>query len=165
MQDVSFARYVGAAPGSTTISFQGFGQADPASRPVAPPPVPYLNLPSPTQSVWEPDPNTDNVRFALPPNQWVTGPVEMKISVPAATKAMGPVPNDGQLARTRPGYLPLHRGWIATSNNEPIFTLQGSQRGLGLSTSEKWAIAASILSATALAVSTTIAVLRYRNGR
>lgn len=164
MQDVSFARYVGAAPGSTTISFQGFGQAEPASRPAPAPAFPYLNPPSPTQAVYEPDPNTDNVRIALPPNQWVTGPVEMKVSVPAATRAMGPVPNDGDLAQTRPGYLPLHRGWISPSHGEPIFTLQGG-RGLGLSTTEKWAIAASILSATALAVSTTIAVLRYRRGQ
>jgi hypothetical protein len=165
MQDVSFARFVGTAPGSTTISFQGFGQAEPVKRPVAPPPFPYLNLPSPTQAVYEPDPNTDNVRIAMPPNQWVTGPVEMKISVPAGTRAMGPVPNDGELAQTRPGYLPLHRGWIAPSHGEPIFTLQGTKPGLGLSTSEKWAIAASVLSATALIVSTTIAVLRYRNGK
>jgi len=90
--------------------------------------------------------------------------MEMKISVPSATAAMGPVPNDGQLAQTRPGYLPIHRGWIGT-HGDPIFTLQGGQGlGQGLSTAEKWAIAASIMSATALVVTTVIAVLRFKKG-
>jgi hypothetical protein len=115
--------------------------------------------------VWEPDPNTDNIKIALPPNQWATGPVEMNIQIPVAQRAMGPVPNDLELVETRSyNNLPTHRGWIAT-NRGTIYNLQGNG-GLGqMSTAEKWAIAASVISAVALGTSTLLAVMSYRKSK
>lgn len=120
-----------------------------------------------TQAVWEPDPNSDTVRIAVPPNQWVTGPTTMRIIMPAAQRDFGPVPNDGQLALTRP-YLPVHKGWIEPASGESIYTLQGilgQQEQNVEDTAIKWGIAASIISAVALATTTIIAVMRYKQGK
>jgi hypothetical protein len=156
---ITFPSRVGTAPGTTTMQIasfrgRGLGQA-----------FPYVNQPSPTQAVYEPDPRIDNVRIALPPNQWVTGPASVKLSIPAVQSTFGPVPNDRQLALTRP-YLPLHKGWIET-NGETVYTIQGS--GLGQTTAEerafRWSIAASVISAVALATTTALAIIRFRQGR
>lgn len=161
--EVTFARFVGTAPG--TVTFQGAAPTSPF--PPAASPFPFINPTErfPTQSVWEPDPNVDNVKIAMPPNQWVTGPLEMNISIPVEQRAFGPVPNDLQLAETR-NYLPLHRGWI-TTNGGTVFNLQGAGKGnLGqLSTAEKWAITASVISAVALGTTTILAVLNYRKSK
>lgn len=125
---ITFASYVGAAPATTMIR--------------------------PTQAVWEPDPSQDTIKIAMPPNQWATGPTQMIVRVPKAQDRMGPVPNDLELASTRP-YLPVHRGWIEPSTGEPIFRLQGAE-----DTAAKWAIAGSIISAIALSVTTIIAIRR-----
>ena len=153
---VTFAKRVGVAPGTTTLRLDG-GLGD----------APFVNQPSQTQAVWEPDPNSDNVRIAVPPTQWVTGPTEMRISMPVVQKTMGPVPNDLDISQTRPGgYLPVHRGWIDTETGEPIFTLQGGGGELGQdSPALKWSIAASVLSAIALTTTTILAVMRYKKGR
>lgn len=152
---VRFANRVGVAPGTTTLSYLGQAPGDD---------FPYVNPPSPTQAVYEPDPNNDNVRIALPPNQWVTGPVTMKVMMPAVQKTFGPVINDRQAATMRP-YFPVRKGWIDNATGEPVYTLQGGG-GLGeLSTGEKWAITASVLSAVALATTTVLAVLKYRKGK
>jgi hypothetical protein len=132
---ITFARYTGTAPGTTAMAFGAF----------------------PTQAVWEPDPNQDTIKIAMPPNQWATGPTQMIVKVPKAQRDMGPVPNDLELATTRP-YLPVHRGWIEPSTGEPIFRLQGPL-GSG-ETAAKWAIAGSIISAIALSVTTIIAIRR-----
>ena len=135
-------------------TFRGFGQT-----------FPFINQPSPTQSVWEPDPNIDNVRVAVPPNQWVTGPMSIHAMVPTAQSAFGPVPNDYELARTRP-YLPYHKGWINTESDGSVYTIQGPPVGQSASdTAIRWSIAASVISAVALATTTLIAVLRYREGK
>lgn len=132
---ITFARYAGTAPGTTVMSLGAY----------------------PTQSVWEPDPNQDTIKIAVPPGQWVTGPTQMIVKVPQGQDRMGPVPNDLDLASTRP-YLPVHRGWIEPSTGEPIFRLQGP---LGSEeTAAKWAIAGSIISAIALSVTTIIAIRR-----
>lgn len=178
---VSPARYVGTAPGTTTMRLGGRdgrgrptslppgGQAARERRGLAGPPVPpgpfyYATQARQTQARWEPDPNTDNVKISVPPNQWVTGPMTMKISMPAAQRAMGPVPNDGQLATTR-NYLPVHKGWIEPSTGETIYTLQGGLGAESGSNVEKWAITASVISAVALATTTVLAIMRYRSGR
>jgi hypothetical protein len=154
MQVVKFARYVGVAPGTTTIRTDD----NPGGA--------MLGAVQ-TQAVWEPDPNSDTVRLAVPPNQWVTGPATMKISMPAHQRNFGPVPNDGQLALTRP-YQPYHKGWIEPSSGDSIYTLQGllgQEPSNTEDTARKWAIAASIIGSIALATTTVIAVVQFRRGK
>jgi hypothetical protein len=153
---ITFSRYVGVAPGTTTFSPNGrrggLGQPTPGAV-------------YPTQSVWEPDPNSDTVRIAMPNNQWVTGPSQMIIKVPRHQREMGPVPTDLQVAQQGRPWLPVHRGWIDTSG-EPIFHLQGAPVGQSADdTAVKWSIAASVISAVALATTTIITVMRFKKGR
>jgi len=151
---VQKGRRVGTAPGTTVLQINGlpvggFGQPAPGAF-------------YPTQAVWEPDPNTDTVKIAMPPNQWATGPTEMIIKMPAAQRSMGPVLTDKEAASRLP-YLPVRKGWIA-GKDQTIYNLQGAG-GLGeMSSAEKWAITASVISAFALATTTVIAVLRYKKG-
>lgn len=173
---VRFARRVGVAPGTTTLKFDG-ARTGPALGPqgrghyhqvLGGPPIPpgpfyYATQARLTQARWEPDPNTDNIKIAIPPNQWVTGPMTMKISMPAAQRAMGPVPNDGQVA-TMHNYLPVRKGWIEPASGETIYTLQGPM-GAEASKVETWAITASVISALALATTTVLAIMRYKSGK
>jgi len=152
---ISRPRRVGTAPGTTVLQING--------QPVAGLSRHASGAIYPTQSVWEPDPNSDTVKISMPPNQWATGPTEMVVRVPAGQNRMGPVITDQQAARSLP-YLPVRKGWIA-GKQQNVFHLQGSG-GLGeMSSSEKWAITASVISAFALATSTMLAVLRYKKGR
>jgi hypothetical protein len=174
---VTFPRFIGTAPGTATFTIEGANHlgASPLPEvpyPPAPDPFPYTNPIQcfPTQAVWEPDPNTDNVKIALPPNQWATGPVEMRLQIPVAQRAMGPVANDLALVETRSyNNLPTHRGWIQTDRGT-VYNLQGA-RGMGrgqlgqMSTAEKWAITASVISAVALGTTTILAVLNYRKNK
>lgn len=156
MLHLDMARWVGTAPGTTTFSAKngrskngmyGFGQPTPGAI-------------FPTQAVLEPSPNSDSIRIALPPNQWATGPVEMLVNVPAHEKTMGPVPTDLQAQQARMPYMPVHRSWIANARGPDIYHLQGF--GAENSSAIKWSIAASVISAVALATTTVIAVARYR---
>lgn len=158
MLHTSFAGRVGVAPGTTTLRISGgLGEA----APVPPGPFYYRQQAMPTQARWEPDPNTDNVKIAVPPNQWVTGPMTMRISMPAVQRTMGPVPNDGQLAKVY-GYLPAGKGWIEPSTGETIYNLQGLGQDDKMSRSDKWILAASIVSAAAVATTATLAIVRFR---
>ncbi len=149
MIHADMARWVGTAPGTTTL-----GQPAPGAI-------------FPTQAVLEPSPNSDMIRIALPPNQWATGPVEMLVNVPAHEKIMGPVPTDLQAQQARMPYMPVHRSWIANAKGPNIYHLQGAGGALGVSSDSavKWSIAASMISAVALVTSTVIAVARYKKGR
>jgi hypothetical protein len=174
---VSFPRYVGTAPGTTAFSTVGralgsLSELEPSGTAIEPlkmPPVPapyghyYPQVEWLDQSIWVDNPNLDNVQMLVPPNQWVEGPLQLKIDVPKAQAAMGPVPTDLELAKTRP-YLPYHKGFIATKEGD-IFNLQGAGVGANATLDEralKWGIIASVMSATALATTTLLAVLRYR---
>jgi len=160
MINLDMARWVGTAPGTSTVTYPrnpALGQ------------VPAV---FPTQAVLEPDPNSDSIKIALPPNQWATGPVEMVVNVPAGEKNLGPVPTDLQIHKQGRPYLPVQRGWIANADGPNIYHLQGPL-GLGAdpsassieNTAVKWSIAASVISALALATTTVIAVARYKKGR
>lgn len=173
------ARYVGVAPGTTTFSVNGrrkrgaLGGA--GGYPPYPPPAGGPGVPPyPTQAWLIPQPSdTDRLKIAMPPNQQVTGPREMIVSMPAAQKNMGPVPNDRQSARSA-DYLPVHRGWIHTEAGN-IFTLQGYGQSVkfeGVSAEgddkidwHKWAVVASLIGAVAVAATSTIAILEYRRRR
>ena len=156
---VSHPRYVGVAPGTTTVRIDG---ASGATLGAAPPPH-WAPPVRPTQAHWVRDPSIDNVKIAVPPNQWVTGPAIMKARMPAVQATFGPVPNDKQLSKMY-GYLPVQRGWMQTTEGG-VYTMQGA---LGQTpqdvedTAIKWSIAASVISALALATTTAIALLRYR---
>lgn len=142
-------RYVGTAPGTTTFSYNGRKNGMAGAWP--------------TQAVYQPTPNQDNVEILLPPNQWVTGPVTMSVSSPAAQRTMGPVTNDYDANASR-HYQPVRRGWIANASGPPIYTLQGAL-GNTADDAVKWSIAASIISAVALATTTVIAIMRFKQGR
>lgn len=135
---IQYARFVGTAP--STTSFQ---------------------VVRPTQSVWVPDPGTDTVKIAMPPNQWVTGPVSMRIQVPAHQNNLGPVPTDLQRVQSNENYLGLRKGWIATDQGG-IFHLQGTRKPLGeLTTSEKWGIAFGAAATLATVATSFVVVSRY----
>ncbi len=163
MTHVTSPRYVGVAPGTTTMSL-GAHEVQPAGViPVpihqAPFPAPtgdyYPRIPWLTKAMWVANPNIDNIQMLLPPNQWVTGPLDRGIDVPAGLRTMGPHPTDLQISAMRP-YLPVHRGMINTE--------QGKIAHLGqLSTGERWAIFASVISSFALATTAFIAYAGYRS--
>lgn len=182
---VTFARWSGVAPGTTTVTFPGAAQpprglskAEAArSRGYQWPPAdggPGVP-PYPTQAWLVPEDrqsNSDRVRIALPPNQHVTSAAEMIVSVPNAQAAMGPYPNDNDLLHTF-AYQPVHKSWIHTpagdifnlQGNRPAIRLQGLAENEGMKPHEKWMIAASVVGALAVATGTVIAVLQYRKGR
>ncbi len=149
MLHVNMARWVGTAPGTTTL-----GQPMPGAI-------------FPTQAVLEPSPNSDMIRIALPPNQWATGPTEMLVNVPAHEKNFGPVPTDLQVQRSGLPYMPVHRSWIANKDGPNIYHLQGRGSGIGITgdTALKWGVAVSVITAIALITTTFIAVDRHRKGR
>lgn len=170
---VSFPRYTGTAPGTTTVSFQGSGGYPPYPPPAGGPGVP----PFPTQAWLVPEPsNSDEIRIAVPPNQQVTGPREVVLRVPSSQANKGPVPNDRDFAPAFQ-YLPVHRGWIHGRERDiftlgrPTVTFQQAANGEGngtLAATEKWAIAGAVMSGLALLTTAVVAVLRYRdekNGR
>ncbi len=182
--DVKYARYTGVAPGTTTLTLGATatnGMYPPYPPPDGGPGVP----PYPTQAWWVPEPsNIDRVRIAVPPNQHVTSETEVIVSVPKAQRTMGPVPNDKQVAKIY-GYQPVMKSWIH-SNQENIYTLQGyhgprlagpqaitfqgaennaAAAPNGISSTEKWAIFASVMGGLALATTALVAILRYRRER
>jgi hypothetical protein len=163
---IRLSRYVGTAPGTTTVSMGAAAPYPPYPPPDGGPGVP----PYPTQAWLVPEPSKDDrVRIALPPNQHVTTPTEMIITKPNAQATMGPVPNDRSLG-VRYGYQPVHKGWIHTKKGD-IYTLQGGAQQVkiqgalgadgGMSSSEKWAIFASVMSGLALAATATVSILSY----
>ncbi|KKM99760.1 hypothetical protein LCGC14_1144700 [marine sediment metagenome] len=181
-------RYVGTAPGTTTLTYQshansrhkvnGFYGAAGGKYPTWPPPGGGPGVPPyPTQAWLVPEAsNIDRVRIALPSNQSVSGMREMIIDVPAAQKTMGPVPNDRQIATMR-NFQPVQKGWIDT-NAGKIFTLQGFGQTItfqGLAQEDgagdqgtdwtKWATIASLIVAAAVAATSTLAILEYRKRR
>jgi len=179
---IKFAKWVGTAPGTTTLGdstrmvwnptdndqveilvppAQDEGVVLPeqlhlrrmAGRADAPAPG-HIN----TYMAYKPNRAIDNVQVMVPPwqAQGIIQDPPVQVAVPWLPP--GPVPNDLELASTRP-YQPYHRGWI-DGKDRSVYNL-GS--GLGQdSTALRWSIAASVISALALATTTAIAVMRFK---
>ena len=167
---ISMTRYVGVAPGTTSMAFGATADYPPYPPPGGGPGVP----PYPTQAWLVPTPaNEDRVVIAVPPNQMVTGNETLIVSVPNAQKTMGPAPTDYDLAINQ-NYQPHHKGWI-NSKEGFVYNLQGEfgqkmhfKGGLGqeaMSSGTKWAIAASVVSALAIGTTAVIAILEYKRRR
>jgi hypothetical protein len=191
--EVEFPAYVGVAPGTTTITYDGASGlgAVPAyptqawdipqdayseAVKIAVPPCQFLPrigypLPRNPLQAWVQWPLVnDRVQIVVPPNQIAAGAVKedlpVQAAVPAIQRTFGPFPND-YMAVPTVNYLPYRKGWIH-HNAGDIFTLQGGLAGalgaeLPVSNGvRKWAIFSSVLSALALATTTTLAVLEFR---
>ncbi len=184
--EIQFPRYVGVAPGTTTIRYDdapGLGipprptqawdipqdaYSDKVKIAVPPnqflPPAAYPLPANPTQAWVEWPMQGDRVRMAVPLNQIKAGAVRgdpaTQVAVPEVQRTFGPFPNDW-MAVPSSGYQPVRKGWIHSQEGD-VYTLQGPAT---VASARNWSIVASVISTLALATTATLAVLDYRSRR
>lgn len=148
---VRFARYVGVAPGTTTVSFgsasgwlvpqpEAGGEQVVALPNIAPVPYEPVVPDRPVDPWLIPQPTASNaLKVLAPPQTRVTPPATLRILVPPGQAAHGPAPTDIELERTL-DWMPVHEGWIETTAGS-IYNLGAAK---GKATAKDWAVFALV---------------------